>query len=160
MKMLNLPSAIALFCGMWLAFCSCASGKKTAVSGTGSTTPNAHEASSGLNKDATGDEIPFVVVEEMPVFPGGDSLLLDFIARNTKYPETAKANKVEGRVILRFCVTEKGSVNKISVISSVDPELDAEAMRVAATLPAFKPGRQGGKDVPVWYMIPITFALK
>ena len=48
----------------------------------------------------------------------------------------------------------------ISVLKGVDPELDKEAMRVVSTLPAFKPGKQGGKPVPVWYMVPITFTLK
>jgi protein TonB len=105
-------------------------------------------------------EVPFVSVEEMPLFPGGDEALLKFIAQNTVYPQKAKENNVQGRVVVRFCVTDKGSVNRISVIQGVDTELDAEAIRVAGTLPAFKPGKQGGKDVPVWYMIPITFALK
>jgi len=106
------------------------------------------------------DEVPFVMVDEMPLFPGGDAELLKYIAQNTVYPENAKKNQIQGRVIVRFCVTAKGSVNKISILKGVDPELDAEAVRVTKTLPAFKPGMQGGKAVPVWYMIPITFVLK
>jgi protein TonB len=51
-------------------------------------------------------------------------------------------------------------VSQVSILKSVDPELDAEAIRVVNTLPAFKPGKQGGKPVPVWYMVPITFTLK
>ena len=96
----------------------------------------------------------------MPLFPGGDEALLKYIAQNTVYPENAKKNNIQGRVIVRFCVTAKGSINQISVLQGVDPELDAEAIRVTKTLPSFKPGRQGGRDVPVWYMIPITFTLK
>ncbi|HUX56157.1 MAG TPA: energy transducer TonB [Bacteroidales bacterium] len=103
---------------------------------------------------------PFVVVEEMPMFPGGDSELLKFIMEHTNYPEVAKENNIQGRVIIRFCVTSKGGVNQVSVLKGVDPELDAEAVRVVNTLPAFKPGKQGGKPVPVWYMVPITFTLK
>jgi TonB family protein len=102
---------------------------------------------------------PFVVVEEMPMFPGGDSELLKYIAENTNYPETAKVNNISGRVIIRFCVTPEGGVSLISVLKGVDPELDAEALRVVATLPTFHPGKQGGKPVPVWYMVPITFTL-
>jgi TonB family protein len=102
---------------------------------------------------------PFVVVEEMPMFPGGDSTLLKYIATNTKYPEAAKANNIQGRVIVRFCITETGSVDKISVLKGVNPDLDQEAIRVVSTLPAFQPGKQGGKAVPVWYMVPISFAL-
>jgi TonB family protein len=103
---------------------------------------------------------PFVVVEEMPKFPGGDNELLKYIAGNTQYPAAAKANKIQGRVIIRFCVTENGAVNRISVLKGVDPELDKEAIRVVETLPAFEPGRQGGKAVPVWYMVPISFTIK
>ena len=114
---------------------------------------------SELKSEDPGD-VPFVAVEEMPVFPGGDAALLKYLAENTKYPENAKKNNTQGRVILRFCITAKGSIDKISILQGVDPELDAEAIRVAGTLPDFKPGRQGGKEVPVWYMVPITFTLK
>jgi TonB family protein len=102
---------------------------------------------------------PYVVVEEMPMFPGGDTALLSYIVKNTKYPETAKTKGIQGRVIARFCVTETGSIDLVSVLKGVSPELDEEAMRVIKSLPSFKPGKQGGKDVPVWYMVPITFAL-
>lgn len=102
---------------------------------------------------------PFVVVEEMPMFPGGDSILLKTIAESVKYPESAKAKEIQGRVIVRFCITASGTVNKVSVLRGVDPDLDAEAIRVVSSLPQFKPGKQGGKAVPVWYMVPITFAL-
>jgi protein TonB len=103
---------------------------------------------------------PFVVVEEMPSFPGGDTELLKYIAEHTTYPEVAKENNIQGRVIVRFCVTSKGGVSQVSILKGVDPELDKEAIRVVNTLPPFKPGKQGGKPVPVWYMVPITFTLK
>jgi protein TonB len=103
---------------------------------------------------------PFVVVEEMPMFPGGEQALLLYIRDHTNYPEVAKENNIQGRVIVRFCVTSKGGVSMVSVLKGVDPELDEEALRVVSTLPAFKPGKQGGKPVPVWYMVPITFTLK
>ena len=103
---------------------------------------------------------PFVVVEEMPMFPGGDGELLKYIAENTVYPEIAKENNIQGRVIVRFCVTSKGGVSQVSILKGVDAELDKEAIRVVNTLPPFKPGKQGGKPVPVWYMVPITFTLK
>lgn len=106
------------------------------------------------------EAVPFVVVEEMPVFPGGERELLKYIMEHTQYPEIAKENNIQGRVIVRFCVTSKGGVNQVSILKGVDPELDAEAIRVVNTLPAFKPGKQGGKPVPVWYMVPITFTLK
>jgi TonB family protein len=105
------------------------------------------------------DGEPFVVVEEMPVYPGGDSALLSYIAKNTKYPEISKTNNIQGRVITRFCVTETGTIDRVTILKGVSPELDSEALRVVKSIPAFKPGKQGGKEVPVWYMVPITFAL-
>jgi len=111
-------------------------------------------------QQAEPEEVPFVVVEEMPMYPGGDVELLKYIAEHTQYPEVAKENNIQGRVIVRFCVTAKGGVSQVSILKGVDPELDKEAIRVVNTLPAFKPGKQGGKPVPVWYMVPITFTLK
>ena len=103
---------------------------------------------------------PFVVVEEMPMYPGGDVELLKYLRENAIYPEVAKENNIQGRVIINFCVTSTGDVTKISILKRVDPELDAEAMRVVSTLPKFKPGRQGGKPVPVWYQAYINFKLQ
>jgi protein TonB len=112
-----------------------------------------------VKEESVDGETPFVVVEEMPVYPGGDEALLKYIAENVKYPEASKNQKIQGRVIVRFCVTTKGGVDLISVLRSVAPDLDTEAIRVVQTLSGFKPGKQGGKDVPVWYMVPINFAL-
>ncbi|MCJ7819898.1 MAG: energy transducer TonB [Bacteroidales bacterium] len=102
----------------------------------------------------------FVVVEEMPSFPGGDVELFKFIYDNIKYPEIAKENNIQGKVILRFCVTYKGKVDQVSIVRGVDPALDEEAIRVIKMLPLWKPGKQGGKPVNVWYSVPISFQLK
>jgi protein TonB len=102
---------------------------------------------------------PFLSVEEMPEFPGGTPSLFKYIAQNTKYPEVAKENNIQGKVYIRFCVTSKGDVEQVSVLRSVDPELDAEALRVAKTFPRFKPGKQSGRPVPVWFTVYINFQL-
>ena len=85
--------------------------------------------------------------------------LLKFITENTRYPEAAKAEGAEGRVIVRFVVNTEGGTEGISVIKGVHPLLDAEAARVVSLLSGFTPGYQGGKPVNVWYMVPITFTL-
>ncbi|MCU0363715.1 MAG: energy transducer TonB [Bacteroidales bacterium] len=105
------------------------------------------------------DRNVFVVVEQMPKFPGGDAALLKYIAENVKYPEAAKTDGIQGRVIVRFCVTEKGTIDLVSILRGVDQDLDNEAIRVVKTLPAFEPGKQGGIAVPVWYSVPITYTL-
>jgi len=82
----------------------------------------------------------------MPTFPGGDAELMKFINSNIAYPEIAKENNIQGRVILRFCVTYKGAVDQVTVLKPVDPALDNEAIRVIKMLPTWKPGKQGGKQ--------------
>lgn len=104
-------------------------------------------------------EEPFVVVEEMPMYPGGEVELLKFIAENTHYPDSAKTARIQGRVIVRFIVTKEGNVDGVSVIKGVHPLLDAEAIRVISLMKGFKPGMQGGRPVNVWYMVPVTFTL-
>jgi TonB family protein len=115
-------------------------------------------AFNGNSPQEVQDEV-FVVVEEMPLFPGGDSTLMKFISSNIQYPKNAKEKNIQGRVILRFCVTYEGKINRVGVLKAVDPELDMEAVRVIKMLPEWKPGKQGGKPVNVWYSVPITFKL-
>jgi protein TonB len=121
------------------------------------------EAASQVKEEVQESEAepePFVVVEEMPMFPGGERALQQYIADHTEYPEVAKENNIQGKVIVRFCVTSKGGVDLVSIFKGVDPALDAEAIRVVKTLPSFKPGKQGGKPVPVWFSVPINFQVK
>ena len=107
------------------------------------------------------EEIPqFVVVEEMPMYPGGDAALLSYIGSNIVYPEKAKENNIQGRVFLQFVVTSRGNIGEVRVLRGVDPELDAEAVRVIQTITGFRPGRQGGVAVPVWYQVPVTYQLR
>ena len=147
---LKILSSLTVIILLFVTLSSCAARKKAVIA-----------PSVTKEKTMSSDqEEPFVVVEEMPMFPGGDSTLLAYISHNTKYPESSKTNKIQGKVIVRFCVTALGSIDRISVLRGVNPELNAEAVRVVSSLPAFKPGKQGGKAVPVWYMVPIEFLLK
>src|SRR5450759_2712764 len=143
-----------------IAFSSCGKNKNSEAIHTELAPPPPPPPPPLPTQSSKSEEVPFVVVEEMPMFPGGDRALLDYISENTIYPEASKAQNIQGRVIIRFCVTAKGGVSLVSVIKGVAPELDAEAVRVVKTLPTFNPGKQGGKPVPVWYMVPITFTLK
>ena len=102
----------------------------------------------------------FTIVEEMPQYPGGIDALLKYVYANTVYPVIAKENNIQGRVIVKFCVTPTGGISQVSIFKGVAPELDKEAVRVVKTITSFKPGKQGGKPVPVWYILPINFKLK
>lgn len=101
----------------------------------------------------------FEIVEQMPEFPGGQKALMEFIATNLKYPKAAHENKTQGRVMAQFIVDKEGNVIKPSIVRSVSPELDEEAIRVISTMPKWKPGKQRGKEVAVKYTIPLMFRL-
>ncbi|MCZ8373059.1 MULTISPECIES: energy transducer TonB [Phocaeicola] len=102
----------------------------------------------------------FMVVEEMPEFPGGMAECLKFLGKNIKYPTIAQENGVQGRVIVQFVVNQDGSIVDPVVVRSVDPYLDKEALRVIKTMPKWKPGKQRGKAVRVKYTVPVTFKLQ
>lgn len=102
----------------------------------------------------------YKVVEYMPEFPGGMNSLLDYIAKNIKYPEEAQKKGINGRVILQFIVNTDGSLSDFKIIRGVDPQLDAEALRVVKSMPKWTPGKDKGKVVPVYYTVPISFGLQ
>ena len=102
----------------------------------------------------------FISVEQMPQFPGGDAALLKYLSSHINYPPMAAENNVQGRVVVQFVVDKTGKVGEVTVIRSVDKELDREAVRVCKSLPKFVPGRQNGQPVSVWYTLPVTFKLQ
>lgn len=105
-------------------------------------------------------EDPFLFVEEMPEFPGGEKALLEFIAKNIRYPGTAQRLGVEGRVHLKFVIDKDGSVTNIEVLQGIGAGCDKEAIRVLGLLPKFSPGKQRGKAVKVQMQLPVIFKLK
>ena len=102
----------------------------------------------------------FDVVEEMPQFPGGQAALLEYLAKNIKYPVVAEENGVQGRVIVTFVVERDGSITDVKVVKSVDPSLDKEATRVVKSMPKWQPGKQNGSAVRVKYTVPVQFRLQ
>jgi len=102
----------------------------------------------------------FIFTEVPPEFPGGIKGLQHYIAKNTKYPNRAIETGMQGKVYVRFVINEKGELENAHVLRSVDPLLDKEALRVVLSLPNWKPGKQGGKTVKVWFTVPIVFVLK
>ena len=120
--------------------------------------PKSVEIPNAMAVDAKEDA--FDVVEEMPEFPGGPKALMDYLMENVKYPKTAFDADIQGRVIAQFVVDKEGTVRDAHVVKSVDPALDAEALRVINNMPKWKPGRQNGKVVNVKYTIPVNFQLQ
>ena len=111
-------------------------------------------------KSFTNQDQPFVIVEDMPEFPGGEKALLMYIAQNVAYPEEAKEKDIEGTVYVKFVVNSEGKVQDVATLRGVDPILDQEAIRVIESMPEWTPGRQGGKPVNVSMQVPIKFLIE
>ena len=98
----------------------------------------------------------YTVAEVMPTFKGN---LNKWLSENLRYPKDAVSRKEQGRVMVRFIVTDKGEVIQPEIVRSVSPSLDKEALRVVSKMPAWNPGRNGNKNVATKYMLPIIFSL-
>ncbi len=107
-----------------------------------------------VNKNSVYD-----VVEQMPSFPGGISGLRTYLNQNIRYPAEAQENCVQGRVVVSFVVGKDGHISDVTVLRSVDPSLDKEAIRVVRNMPRWSPGKQGGEPVRVRYNVPVSFRL-
>jgi TonB family protein len=112
----------------------------------------------GSNEQKVKDET-FIVIEELPQFPGGNEALMKWIGENVKYPAEAVKNGITGKVFVDFIVGKDGTISNAKIAKSVHPLLDAEAVRVISSMPAWKPGKQSGKAVEVYMKIPIDFKL-
>ncbi len=102
----------------------------------------------------------FMIVEEMPEFPGGDAALQRYLASSIRYPVIAQENGIQGRVYIQFVINQQGEVTNAVILRGVDPSLDREALRVVQAMPKWKPGRQRNRPVRVSYTVPINFVLQ
>lgn len=106
------------------------------------------------------EEEVYIIVEQMPGFPGGEEALLKYISDHIEYPTMAIEREIEGRVTVRFVVNKDGYVQDVTVIRGVHELLDKEAVRVIQSLPRWNPGKQNGVAVAVYYNVPVNFTLQ
>lgn len=102
----------------------------------------------------------FDIVEQQPMFPGGQTALMKYLSEHTKYPVVAQENGVQGRVTVQFVVEKDGSISDVHVLRGVDPSLDKEAVRVVKSMPRWTPGKQNGINARVNYRVPVLFRLQ
>lgn len=127
------------------------------------TTHNGQKLSESVRCEPLGKPLPvnnsrvYDVVEQMPSFPGGISGLRTYLNQNIRYPAEAQENCVQGRVVVSFVVEKDGHISDVTVLRSVDPSLDKEAIRVIRNMPRWTPGRQAGELVRVRYNVPVSF---
>ena len=105
------------------------------------------------------DDAIFVVAENAPEFPGGSDSLYAYIARNIKYPETAKKEKIEGRVFVTFVIEKDGQVSSAKILRDIGGGCGEEAIRVVKSMPKWKPGTQRGNPVRFQFNLPVSFLL-
>lgn len=105
-------------------------------------------------------EAPFVIVEQMPQFPGGEKEMMNFIRSNLRYPVLAQEMGVSGTVIINFVIDKNGGITNINLTRGIGSGCDEEAIRVLKLMPKWTPGRQGGRTVRVSYNLPFRFVLK
>lgn len=118
-----------------------------------------HEVVAAPEEEEDEAQIIHVVVEKMPEFPGGPEAMNRWLSKNIKYPLLAQENNIQGRVVCQFVVNTDGKIVDVQVVRGVEATLDAEAVRVIKSMPAWTPGKQGGKNVRVKYTLPIRFKL-
>ncbi len=122
---------------------------------------NSQAQTDSIYKSSPRNSPVFTFVEAMPEYPGGEGEIMKFISANVHYPQWEMENGIQGKVLVRFVVMKDGSIDSVTVVRSVSPGIDSEAVRVISILPKFsKPGYQQGKPVMVYYTIPLTLRLQ
>lgn len=106
------------------------------------------------------DQKIFDIVDEMPVFPGGDHELIRYIEDNLDYPKDAMESGIEGRVFVKIIVEPNGSISNAKIIRGLGYGCDEEAVRVVESMPNWKPGRKNGETVRVNMAVPVNFKLQ
>ncbi len=118
-----------------------------------------NDMSAGVEDNALAKEEVLTEAEVMPEFPGGIPALMSFLAENISYPETAKTNKTEGKVMVNFVVDKEGAVTQVKTVKGIGDGCDEEAVRVVKMLPDWTPGYNNGKAVNVSFNLPVLFSL-
>lgn len=101
----------------------------------------------------------FVIVEEMPTYPGGQEAMMKYLGAKIKYPKEAQGKGIQGIVYVTFVVETDGRIEGVKVLRGIGGGCDEEAVRVVQNMPKWNPGKQRGKEVRVQYNLPIRFKL-
>lgn len=117
------------------------------------------EENSGEQPVSYEEKDVLLVVEEMPEFPGGTNALMEYVSKTIQYPEAAKKEGIQGRVMVTFIVDKEGEIKDAKVMRGIDDTLDKEALRVVNNMPRWNPGRHKGENVSVRFTLPLNFQI-
>lgn len=113
-----------------------------------------------FDEEEVAEEEIFIVVEDMPTFPGGDEARIRYLAENIRYPQMARESGIQGTVFVTFIVERDGTVTDVRVLRGIGGGCDEEAVRVIKSMPKWNPGKQRGRPVRVQFNMPIRFTLQ
>lgn len=111
-------------------------------------------------ESADSNEKIYTKVQEMPEYPGGHKGIIEYLESNLRYPALAKEKKLSGSVLVRFIIDTSGMVKKSWVLKGLGFGCDEEAMRLINSMPRWKPGKDSGKVVSLYYNLPVRFSIK
>jgi TonB family protein len=100
---------------------------------------------------------PYLVVEQMPDFPGGEKALYNYLQEHIQFPSTARESGISGTVYVRFIVGKDGKISDVTLLRGIGGGCDEEAIRVVKEMPSWTPGKQNGTAVPVYFTLPVKF---
>jgi TonB family protein len=118
------------------------------------------EDKSELDSNDKEEALAFITVEEKPQYPGGDSALMNYLAKSFEYPDATVERSIQSQIYVQFVIDKTGKVIDVEVLSGVDLDLDNEAVRVVKNMPNWIPGKQNGKPVSVIFVIPLNIDFK
>ena len=110
--------------------------------------------------DKTAQQEVFLIVEEMPSYPGGEKAMYTYLKHNLILPDEARSAKIDSQVFITFVVDKQGNIKDVEVLDVIGYGCDEEAIRVIENMPQWEPGRQGGEPVAVKFRMPIEFSYK
>ncbi|MEX8549265.1 MAG: TonB family protein [Mucilaginibacter sp.] len=113
----------------------------------------------GTSTDESGSTKNYTIKEALPTFKGGEKGFGNYLSNNLRYPPDSRERGIQGRVLIGFVVETDGSLTNIRILKGVQPDLDAEALRVIKQSPKWNPGTQHGVPVKVSYAMPLNFSL-
>lgn len=117
-------------------------------------------ADTAYNKTLDGSDEVYTIVENSPSFPGGQDALKQYISDNLRFPQILKELSIQGTVYITFIVEKDGNISNAGILKGIHPYADAEALRIINSMPAWKPGMQGGRPQRIRMNIPVKFSYK
>jgi TonB family protein len=106
-----------------------------------------------------GESLPFIMVEEMPEYPGGWDSLKNYIEKNLNYPKRAFDNNIQGKVFTSFTVDCKGRVGNVATYRGVDHDLDSTCIHVINSMPPWKPYKAFENSILIRFLLPVKFVI-